>query len=51
MRVEVERQMRQFYKECQREENELRQQILKSAAPEADATALASTDGISGRPK
>lgn len=51
MRAEVERKMRDFYKECQREENELRQQILKSAVPEGGATGLASADGISGRPK
>jgi len=51
MRVEVERKMRDFYKECQREENELRQQIAKPAVPGDGATGSASADGNSGRPK
>ena len=51
MRVEVERKMRDFYKECQREENELRHQIIKPAVQEIGATGSASADGISGRPK
>lgn len=51
MRVEVERKMRDFYKECEREENELRQQIAKPAVPEGGLTGSASADGNSGRPK
>jgi len=49
MRVEVERQMRQFYKECQREENELRQQIFKSPVPEVGTADSISSGVISGK--
>jgi hypothetical protein len=37
MRAEVERRMREFYKECQRDEAELRQQVLKASGSEPGA--------------
>ena len=51
MRAEVERRMRDFYKECQREEAELRRQIDPPAVPVVGETGSISTKTNSGRQK
>lgn len=48
MRAEVERKMRDFYKECQREENELRQQIMKPAVQDDGTAGAIVPNAISG---
>lgn len=51
MRAEVERRMREFYKECQREESEFREQIMKTLVPDVRAASAVDPDEISGGPK
>lgn len=51
MRAEVERKMREFYKECQRDEAELRRQIMKTSGQDVQAASAVSPGGNSGGPK
>jgi hypothetical protein len=51
MRAEVERKMREFYKECQRDEAELRRQIMKTSGQDVQAASAVSPERNSGGPK